>query len=112
MKPNIEFSIVAAFYVTNIVTIAFEFPLHNRLERNPKDIVAIFCFEMDLKNVCSFALQIFHIKMDDEGHCLVMVLFEILLPIHEVILFCFHLTHIEICMQNLALEILYYIRLF
>ena len=48
-KSNIEFLAAEAFYVTNIVTATFEFPLHNWLARNPKDTVGVFCFELDLK---------------------------------------------------------------
>jgi hypothetical protein len=48
-KSNTEFSAAEAFYVTNIVTAAFEFLLHNWLARNPEDTMAIFCFELDLK---------------------------------------------------------------
>ena len=37
------------FYVTNIVTIVFEFPLHNQLTSNLQNTMAVFSFELDLK---------------------------------------------------------------
>ena len=38
-KSGLEFSPASAFYVTNQVTAAFEFPLHNHLGENPNDTV-------------------------------------------------------------------------
>lgn len=48
-KTNTEFSCHPAFYVTNDIASAFEFPLHNRLAQDPQDTVAVFCFEADLQ---------------------------------------------------------------
>ena len=48
-KRDTEFSSHPAFYVTNDVASAFEFPLHNRLARDPQDTVAVLCFEVDLQ---------------------------------------------------------------
>jgi hypothetical protein len=47
-KNNTEFSPFPAFYVTNDIATAFEFPLHNHVAKDPEDTVAIFCFELDL----------------------------------------------------------------
>jgi hypothetical protein len=48
-KIDTEFSSSPAFYATNSVTAAFEFPLHNRLSMNPEDTVVVFCFELNLR---------------------------------------------------------------
>ena len=48
-KSETEFSPLPAFYVTNNVVAAFEFPLHNHLVCNPGDTVVVFRFELDLQ---------------------------------------------------------------
>ena len=47
-KSKTEFSPALAFYITNSVVVASEFPLHNHLASNPSDMVAVFRFELDL----------------------------------------------------------------
>lgn len=48
-KSGTEFSPELAFYVTNQVTAAFEFPLHNHLGENPDDAVVVFQFNLNLE---------------------------------------------------------------
>ena len=53
MKVHTEFSFSPAFYVTNIVIVAFEFPpLHNCLFMNTQDTIVVFGFELDLR-ICN-----------------------------------------------------------
>lgn len=49
IKSNTEFSPSPAFYVTNDVAAAFEFPLHNHLAKDPGDTIAVFEFKLDLQ---------------------------------------------------------------
>ena len=48
-KLGTEFSPAPAFYVTNEVTAAFEFPLHNHLGENPHDTVVVYQFNLNLE---------------------------------------------------------------